>query len=62
MFNGLRGEAKAILKSCVQLCWYMRGSIQYHDILEMSPAEREIVKDFVEEHMDAIKKHPYPVY
>ena len=61
-FNRLRSEAKGIISSIVQLCWYMRGSIQYHDMMQMSFAERDIVREFIDKHMEAIKKHPSPIY
>ena len=61
-FSQLSRECKAIVHSAVELSWYMRGAIQYKDMLLLTPGEREIIRDFVSNHMETIKKHPYPVY
>lgn len=62
MTKRMAGESRSLIKQCVELAWYMRGSIQYQTLLDMTPAERELVGDFVREHMDSIKKHSFPVY
>lgn len=62
MFLKLRNEAKELIKSIVQLAWFMRGGISYHDMLRMSYAEREIVHDWIEEHLKMQKDNPHPVY
>lgn len=41
----------------------MRGGVQYDYILHhMTYFERDMMKTFVEKHLEAIKDHPYPVY
>lgn len=50
------------MKEAIELAWYMRGSIQYKDFLEMTPAEKEIARDFIKDHMKSVEKHPFPVY
>jgi hypothetical protein len=62
MFARLRADAKGLIKEAVQLCWYMRGSIQYRDILDMIPMERDIIKEHIKEHMENIKGHQFPIY
>lgn len=62
MFIRLRTEARELLKSIIQLVWFMRGSIQYHSMLAMSYAERELVKDWIEEHLKSQKDNPNPNY
>jgi hypothetical protein len=58
----LQGEVRTTIKNIVQLVWFMRGAISYHEMLTMTHAEREIVKEWVEEHLDTQKKSMYPVY
>jgi len=62
MFSRMRAEARSLLEEAVQLAWFMRGSVQYEDIKNMTPIERDIVKEFITNHMEQIKKHQFPVY
>ena len=62
MFTRLRNEANIMLKSIVELTWFMRGAISYHDMLKMTYLEREIVREWVKEHLETEKKNPHPVY
>lgn len=62
MFTRLRGEAKELIKAIVQLCWFMRGGISYHDMLKMSYAEREVVREWIEEYLKTQEKNPHPIY
>ena len=61
-FNKLNAEAKNIVSNIVELCWYMRGGIQYHDMLMMTYFERQTVQDFISKRMKQIEKHSFPVY
>lgn len=62
LFNRLNSEAESIIREIVELVWYMRGSVQYHDMLNTTVFEREIMNAFLSDRMEAIKKHSFPVY
>lgn len=63
MFAEQRGEAKALVKQLVQIAFYMRGGIQYSDLLlNRTRAEREIMFDFVEENIKSQKGNMSIVY
>ena len=62
MFGRLRAEAKRLVREAVELAWFMRGSLQYHNIMDMTPLERDVVKDFIKDHMENVKDHSFPVY
>ena len=63
MFAELRGEAKALVKQLVQITFYMRGGVQYSDLLlNRTRAEREIMFDFVEENIKSQKGNMSIVY
>jgi len=55
-------ERRRIIKSIVQLAYFMRGSVQYHHLMNMSLVEREIINEFIEERLEAEGKKMYPVY
>lgn len=62
MMARLQGEVRTTIKNIVQLVWFMRGAISYHEMLIMTHAEREIVKEWIEEHLETQKKSMNPVY
>lgn len=61
-FNSLGKQSEALVKSSMELVYYFRGALQYQDALMMSPAERDIAFEFVNERLEAAKKMPNPVF
>ena len=53
---------ESIKKNCLQLAWYMRGSVSYQDVLNMSNKEREHIGKIVEGNMEATKKSGLPFF
>ncbi len=62
LFTRLRKEANDLIKSIVQLTWFMRGAISYHEMLKMSYAERQLVREWIEENLNNQKDSPHPTY
>ena len=62
MIERLKREARAIVHNCIELAYFMRGAVQYHDMLLTTPAERQIFSDFIEGRLESQKKSPFPVY
>jgi hypothetical protein len=62
MINSLGLDVRNLLKQAVQLAWFSRGSIQYGTALGMSPLERDIAIEFVNQNIEDQKKNPNPVY
>ena len=62
MINALGSDTRNLLKQAVEIAWYSRGSIQYETALSMSPLERDIAIQFVNDRLEAQKKNPNPVY
>lgn len=62
MFNRMRTEVRGLLKEITGLVYYMRGSIQYEDMIMRTPVEREIISEFINERFEQEKNNPYPVY
>ena len=62
MFSQLQREATAIVETCVQLSWYMRGGVSYDSLLLKTPGERQIIGDFVVNRMESQKGVMHPVY
>ena len=55
-------ERRRIIRSIIQLVYFMRGSIQYHSMLNMSLVEREEIGDFIEKRIEQESKKMYPIY
>lgn len=62
MINSMGLEVRALLKQAIEVAWFSRGSIQYETALAMSPLERDLVIEFVNDRLEAQKKSPHPVY
>jgi len=63
MYKRLNGETSALLKSIVQLAYFMRGGMKYDHILYgMSYVEREIALDYVGKRLEDEMKSPHPNY
>ncbi len=62
MINSMAVDVRNLLKQAVEVAWYSRGSIQYGTALGMSPLERDIAIEFVNNRLEAQKKNPNPVY
>lgn len=62
MFNRMRIESRGIIKDIISLVYFMRGSIQYEDMLLRTPIERELISEFISERIEIESTHPHPVY
>lgn len=62
MFRSMEIEAQAIVSNVIQLVYYMRGAIQYDDMMFRTPGERDLIERFISDRMDQEKDHMYPVY
>lgn len=55
-------EVEGIRKSSLIQAWYMRGGASYEDVLNMSVAERKIINQIIDDHMDVTKKTQLPFF
>jgi len=62
MFNNLRRDVNTMTKSIIQLVYFMRGSISYRDMMNMSFAERQMISEFISERLEQESKRMHPVY
>jgi hypothetical protein len=60
--NRLDKEGKELKKDCMKLCWYMRGSFSYAEIMHMSWEERDIIGEIVKENLETTKKSGLPFF
>lgn len=62
LFQDYSNEVRGILKSLVQLSYYMRGAIQYDEMFNRTFAERQIFEEFVKDRLETEGKKMNPVY
>lgn len=62
MFTRMQGERRRLLEDVIQLVYFMRGSIQYKDMMNMTMVERQAVSEFIEKRLELEAKKMYPVY
>ena len=62
MFTRFRTDVRETIKSVIQLVYFMRGSVSYKDMMDMTYVERELIDEFVSERLEQESKRMYPVY
>jgi len=62
MFNDFRRDAANTVKSVIRLVYFMRGSISYQELMNMSYAERDMVSEFISGRLEQEAKRIHPVY
>lgn len=55
-------QCNMIRKNALQMAWYMRGSVSYQDILNMSDVERKHINEIIESNLEATKKSGLPFF
>ena len=54
----LRVGAASIIDDNIQLAYFMRGAISYHDLMEMTYMERQRVSEFINNRLTEEKEKP----
>ena len=63
MFDRFQSESRSILNAVVNDVYYMRGSIQYKEMLDLPIPERDAITKFLKEHLEnEAKKPPVQIY
>lgn len=44
------------------MCWYMRGSISYHEALMLGATEREIIAKIIKDNLEIAKESKMPFW
>lgn len=62
MFSSLKAASQSIIDSIIEIAYYMRGAIQYEDLMWRTPGERDRFVKFITKRLKDQAKSPYPVY
>ena len=62
MFESFERSSRELVKSIVEIVYFMRGAIQYDDLMWRTPFEREIMADFIKSRFEMEAKKDFPIY
>lgn len=62
LIEEMEKDSHDIKKVALQLAWYMRGSVSYTDVLNMSEIERKQINEIVESNLEITKKTELPFF
>lgn len=57
LITQLGKETRDLINSILEIVYYMRGSISYHECLAMSPGERDIAVDLINRQFKLMKEN-----
>lgn len=58
----MAAEQRALVSQTIEQTYYMRGAIQYHDMLNMTHVERTMIREFIMERLKDQNGRAFPVY
>lgn len=62
MFQQMDTNRHDIIDSVIQLVYFMRGSVQYGEMMNMTALERRSIAHFIEKRLEGESEKMYPVY
>jgi len=62
LITGYENEVTDIKRNALQMAWYMRGSVSYTDVLNMSLEERKHINTIIEQNLETTKKTQLPFF
>ncbi len=62
LLEGFDKDAKALKKSLLKMCWYMRGGMTMDDAWMTGLHERELINDLIKDNLDITKESGMPFF
>jgi hypothetical protein len=62
LFDNFAKEIDQTKANCLRLVWYMRGGLQYTDVMNMSSVERDMINKLIDENLETSKKSGLPFF
>jgi hypothetical protein len=63
MFRSLQADAETLINSVIELVYFMRGAIQYEEMMMRTPGERQLIQKFLQKRIETeIKTSRQPNY
>lgn len=58
----LEGQSKQFKAELTKMCWYMRGGLTLEEAYYLSPEDRELIADLVDDNLETTKRTGMPFY
>jgi hypothetical protein len=62
LIDDMEKDCSEIKSNALSLTWYMRGGVQYSDVLNMSYEERTMINKLIESNLETTKKSQLPFF
>lgn len=62
LFASFARNVEDLIEGIVSLCYYMRGSVTYEEMMGRTSGERKVIQQFVKKRLDSQKDSMHPVY
>ena len=62
LIEDMEREVQDIYKSAMQLVWYMRGGVQFTDVMNMGETQRNIIHGVIKDNLETTKNSGLPFF
>lgn len=62
LVNGMEREVFQLKEELLRIIWFMRGSVSYQEVVNMSGKEREIINKIIKDNLETTKKSRLPFF
>jgi hypothetical protein len=62
LLEGMERQISSLKEDLLKSIWYMRGSVSYADIMQMTDKERAIIGKIIKENLETTKKTQMPFF
>jgi hypothetical protein len=62
LVDQMEKDVKSIYKNSERLAWYMRGGINFTDIMNMSQSQIDSINEIIDDNMETTKKSKLPFF
>jgi hypothetical protein len=62
LLEGMERQINSFKEDLLKSIWYMRGSVSYADIMQMTEKERAIIGKIIKENLETTKKTGLPYF
>lgn len=62
LINGYDKDSKALKKTLLKMCWFMRGGMTLDEAYTLGYQDREIINKIIEENLETTKETKLPFF
>jgi hypothetical protein len=62
LINSYDKDSKALKKTLLKMCWFMRGGLTLEEVYTLGYQDREIINKIIEENLETTKETKLPFF